>query len=160
MSIDADEPDVDEPATRYQGYTDYRKVSGSVAESVENAVEAYAILRSKYKEGARVSAEFAAKASARILAASLKLLPELREESFIDDYQDIVDNWEGDDGYIRTLEQTPLVERCPGWLHQFVREIRRAGWLLGYLKAGRDEDNNDGPEWESLDFEAMDLKPV
>jgi hypothetical protein len=155
MSIDADEPDVDESSTRYQGYTDYRKVSGSVAESVENAVEAYALLKSKYKEGARVSPEFAARASARILSASLKLLPELKEESFVDEYRSIVDNWEGDDGFIRSLEEIPLVNRCPGWLHQFVREIRRAGWLLGYLKAGRDEDNSPDITPDPLEVSGM-----
>jgi len=131
MSIDNN----GERSTRYEGYSDYNVVSRNVANSVDNAVDAYARVQSRHSEGARVKPDLAAEGSAHILGAALRLLPEIEQDEQA--YEELLEEWTGDDGYIARLKRTSLVSECPEWLGDFVVEIRRAGWQLGYLRAGR-----------------------
>jgi hypothetical protein len=131
MSSGTDRP------TRYEGYSDFSHVSRSVASAVDDAVEAYALIQSHHSEGARVTPQTAAEAAAHILGAALKLKPELENDLDDETYHEILDRWEGDDGYIERLKQTSLSSRCPEWLGHLVHDIRTAGFELGYLQAGR-----------------------
>jgi hypothetical protein len=124
-------------ATRYEGFSDFQSVSQSVAAAVEEAVDAYAIIQSKHAEGARVRPPQAAEAASKILGAALKLLPEL--EQGLDETkegQELAEQWTGDDGFIERLKAARLATESPDWLGDFVVQIRRAAWELGYLQAG------------------------
>lgn len=155
--------DFDDAPTRFEGYSDYQTVSQSIARSIDNAVEAYVLVQSRHTEGARMNAETAAEASSHILGAAMKMLPELeanaKSEEETDDsveeiYTDILESWQGEEGYIEQLKRAQLVNECPSWLHDFVYEIRRAGFHLGYLKAGR-EKRTETPDWVEGKVENM-----
>lgn len=150
--------DTDEPTTRWEGFSDYQAVSNSIVRSIDEALDSYTVLQSLHAEGAKVSPRQAAQARAKILSAALRLVPELRDyASDNEEYQDILGRWLGaveigdktyegdfsdfeddiDEGFIDALDDVVLNTMSPGWLHQFVVDIRTAGWELGYLQAGR-----------------------
>jgi len=134
MSIESDE----ERSTRYEGYSDFNVVSRNVANAVDNAVDSYAQIQSLHCEGKNVKPELAAEGSAHILGAALRLLPELKADSeSVEKYEQMLEDWDGDDGYIERLKGTSLISSSPDWLGDFVVDIRAAAWHLGYLKAGR-----------------------
>jgi len=126
--------------TTWEGYSNYRDVSQRVAESVSDAVDAYSALDSRHVEGASISQEYAATARQHIFAAAIRLYTEMNELESEDPYGDILGRWEGeddDDGFLTLLSEVRLTEENPEWLMEFVEDIRRAGWELGYLQAGR-----------------------
>jgi hypothetical protein len=126
--------------TRWEGYSDYQKVSIRVGETIENAVDAYTLIDSRHTENAPVEPEFAADARAQIKSAAMKLIPELENDrEVVDFYDEVLDRWQGDDGYLQQLREVSLQQSCPDWLEDMVIDIRRAGWELGYLQAGRTE---------------------
>lgn len=126
--------------TRWEGYSDYQKVSIRVGETIENAVDAYARIDSLHTENAVVEPELAAEARARIKSAAMKLIPELENDrEVVDFYDEVLERWQGDDGYLQELREVSLQQSCPEWLEDMVIDIRRAGWELGYLQAGRTE---------------------
>ena len=139
--------------SHWQAYGDYQSVSQRVAQSIDDAIDAYAQIQSLHQEGARVKSEPAAEARSRILSAALKLIPELEHDK--QKHSEILERWqtdgsvasEDDDelGFVKRLNTVQLTRSCPDWLHQFVIDIRTAGWELGYLKAGRsvDEEPDD-----------------
>jgi hypothetical protein len=136
--------------TRYEGFADYTSVSRSVAQDIENAVDAYAMIQSRHSEGARVTADQAAEAAGHILGAALKLLPELEaDRETVEEYDAMLGRWQGDDGFIERVRRTQFTATSPEWLGQFAVDIRRAGFMLGYLKAGREVDQ----EAEDIDLE-------
>jgi hypothetical protein len=124
--------------SRYEGFSDYNKVSRSVAESIDDAVDAYALIQSSHAEDERVKPDLAAEGAGRILGAAIRLLPELeQDQDDVKEYGELLDDWKGDEGYIERLKDVRLSRDCPDWLGEFVVQIRRAGWELGYLQAGR-----------------------
>lgn len=159
--------------TRFEGFSDYQAVSGSIARAVDDALEAYTEIQSLHVEHARVNAEQAALARSKILAAALRLVPELREDAPEDEqYQQILARWLGSvtigeetitpsedievsEGYIEALNGIRLRDECPLWLYQFVIDIRTAGWELGYLQAGRKVKTDDG--LDPAEKEAKDM---
>jgi len=140
------EPETDE-GTYFEGYTDYRKISMGVARSIDQAVDAYNYLDSCHQEGAVIDVDLASQARGRIRAAAMKLIPEMRSDKDIKNkpYADILERWtEGDeegDGFLKRLDQVRLTESSPGWLFDFVLDLRTTGWELGYLKAGKQRQN-------------------
>jgi hypothetical protein len=142
MSVD--EPGDEPGATRYDAFADYQSVSQSVARSIDQAVEAWAHIHSLHAADQRVPGHEAAEAAARLLTAATKLQPELEQDrDRVDTYDDILGAWEGEEGYIEQLKATSFERGCPEWTHEFVLQIRRAGWHLGYLQAGRQESDED-----------------
>lgn len=126
--------------TRWEGYSDYQKVSIRVGETIENAVDAYARLDSLHTEKIPVEPELAAEARARIKSAAMKLIPELENDrDTVDFYDEVLERWQGDEGYLQELREVSLERRCPDWLEKMVIDIRKVGWELGYLQAGRTE---------------------
>jgi len=137
----------DDVRTEYEGYSDYKTVSNRVGVSIERAVDACASISALHTEGARVRPQLAAALRRDIVAAALMLVPDLegaRNGDGDDIYSEILDRWgvveDGefdDDGYLGQLRQTDLQNECPDWILQLAIDIRRAGWEIGYLRAGR-----------------------
>lgn len=124
--------------TRWEGYSDYQRVSDRVARSIYDAIEAFAIIDSQHTENARVKPAAAAKARAKILAPALRLKVEMEaDREAVEKLDQILQDWEGDEGHLAKFSNLQLHQDCPSWLHEFVTQIREAGWEIGYLKAGR-----------------------
>lgn len=153
--MSTDSSDTYDTDTRWDGYSDYRLVSGRIARTVDDAIEAYAVIDARHSEGASVPPSLAADARASILTAAMMLQNELEQDKEeVELYQDILDRWQGEDGFIRQLDHVRLTDGRPGWLYEFVLDIRRAGWQLGYLQAGRTESAEPDDPVER-DVEAM-----
>lgn len=141
---------VDEPAdgAEWQSFADYRAVSQQVARAVDEAVAAYSEIESMHVEGVKIRDREAAQARARVQTAALMLLPEL--EANADDYDELLARWTDEDGYLARLDDVSLRVSCPDWLEQFARDIREAGFRLGYLQAGQYEGDDTEFSDESL----------
>lgn len=124
--------------TRWEGYSDYQLVSKRVGQSVFDAIESYALLQSAMIESASINPDRIAEARADILAAALRLVVEMQAESHQEEYQKILNDWEGEEGYLSQFQALSIQQDgLPGWVSEFVSQIRTAAWELGYLKAGR-----------------------
>jgi len=129
-----------ERGTRWDGYSNYEKVSDRYARSIDDALNAWSWIDAAHAENAQVRPADAAKARSQIKAAAYRLIPEMEnDEDEVDLYADILERWLGDDGYIERFESVSLTTSSPGWMHDFMLTLRRAGWELGYLKAGRSQ---------------------
>lgn len=146
---------------RFEGYSHYKTISSSIAESIDEALDAYARLEASHAEGTKISAKEAAWARSRIKLAALKLAPELRGDAHHNEqYRKMLARWHGgfefvnddgegetvdpefptpaaDGGYFEALKEIRLQQQCPDWLEDWVIDIRTAGWEIGYLQAGR-----------------------
>lgn len=166
MAADADQGG--KRTERYEGFADYYSVSQRIARSIDEAVQEYATIQRTHAENGRVNFDGA---GGRILAAALRLLPELKDQRDTENdvYDEILVRWLDDependdlvvepeppmDGAIEQLMNARLKQGCPEFLHQFVIDIRRAGWELGYLQAGRHEAEED-VEWGEVDVRDM-----
>jgi hypothetical protein len=135
-----------EATHRWDGYSDYREISLRMARSIDRALDAYARIEGAHAEQATVSPAQAAEARSRIHVAAIKLIPELEHDrEDVDVYDEILEKWTGDDGYIQQLDAVTLRDECPGWLFDMVTDMRTAGWELGYLQAGRVESEPADP---------------
>jgi len=164
---------------RFEGYSHYQTVSSSIAESIDEALSAYAELESLHAEGAKVRGEQAARARSRIKLAALKLVPELREDAHHnEEYQQMLARWLGsieveqkdgepktvhpefshdgpENGFFDGLGDIRLQQACPGWLEEWVIDIRTAGWEIGYLQAGRSVSPEPDVPDPDQEFESM-----
>lgn len=152
MSDSMSNGDGDDIGKQYEGYADYQSVSNRVAASIDDAIDAYAYIKALHTENARVRQRQAAEARSRIHSAAIKLLPELRANSTgngesEDTFEEILNRWvDGDDeqsAYLDRLDEVQLQHECPSWLGQLVRDIRIAGWEIGYLQAGRTVEDDE-----------------
>lgn len=135
--------------TEWDGYSDYQSVSQRNARTIHDAVEAFATVERAHQERGKLKSEVAARAGSRILTAAINVQTELA--AYEDDnkqYEDLLANFTGEEGYVEQLREVNLRHDCPEWLYEFVVDIRRAGFELGYLKAGREESKreHEGPE--------------
>lgn len=137
----------------WDGYSDYRTVSSRIGTLVFDAIEAYADIHSIHVEGAVIQPNQAARARSRILAAAMALKAEMsHERDKNEDVAEILKRWEEGlegsdvdvdvpaDGFVSAFRGIRLYDDDPDWLSQFVEDIWRSGWELGYLKAGRREE--------------------
>lgn len=135
------EPEVEGDGKRWEGYSNYQNTSWRVVQAVDDALDAYARVDSAHTEGAPMPPDVAAVARANIQKAAMRLLPELENDrDDVDLYDEILNRWQETDdglGYIQLFDGLALSQERPSWLHQFVIDIRKAAWELGYLKAGR-----------------------
>lgn len=156
MAASSDESD-GSSGQAWDGYSDYRTVSSRIGTLIFDAIEAYAEIHSAHVEGAPIDPNQAARARSRILAAAVTLNAELsHERDTNDDVATILDRWNKGrggasievtvpgEGFIQAFREIRLYDDDPPWLGQFVTDFWRAGWELGYLKAGRHEDT--GPQ--------------
>lgn len=135
------DPDRD---TRFEGFSDFKFVSRRMAEAIDDATDATELVGSLYAEGAQLNPREVAIARSKILAAAMRLRPEMiANKNSNERYEAILDDWEGDDGYIKRFRDTSLYDEFPEWLPEFSNQIRVAGFMLGYLKAGREVDTEE-----------------
>lgn len=143
----------------WDGYTDYKQVAGRVASEIHDATAAAAMLQRTHVEGGQYDAREIAEATSRIMSAALLIEEQLAKwQDNNPEYQDILESWrgsEGEPGRIEQFQQTDFYAESPDWLFDFVRELNRAGLLLGYLKAGREEEIGD--DGDAGDSEVMDV---
>lgn len=145
----------------WDGYSDYRTVSSRIGSNIFDAIDAYARIHRGHVENERMKTEVATQAGMRILAAAMSLMVEVENQhnpdatgESRDEIDRIYERWQNggagdedidvpDEGFIRAFEDVQLSRDAPDWLYQFVVDIRRAGWELGYLKAGEYEDTGE-----------------
>jgi len=146
----------DDSSVTWDGYTDYREVAGRVASEIHDATAAAAFIERYHVEGGQFDAREIAEAAGRLKSAAMLLDEQLAYfGEYDDEFQEILDEWRGDDGRIAKLQRTDLLRTHPDWLTEFIRDLHRAGLLLGYLKAGREEEVKD--DGDAADSEVMDV---
>jgi len=143
-------PDNDvETTTEWDAYSDYALVSKWVTKSIRDAIEAFALLDQANAVGHKIDSKEETQLRSDILSASMRLRVELeaeadRGEEYADD---ILADWigsEGEDGYIQRFRATPARQTANlEFLSEFAAGIRKAGWELGYLQAGREQETVD-----------------
>lgn len=171
---DADEGETPEVSQRWEGYSDYEVVSKRIGRKVSKAIEAYSVLQSAGAERAELEDIEYTQARAKILDAAMSLKVEIEREAEnepanSDDniYKPIVARWSdgadenASDGYINEFMQLSISQggQVPGWVFNFVEDIRRAAWELGYLQAGRVNSKGDIGIDEDVNamFEGLDI---
>lgn len=146
----------DDVRSEWEAYADYQSVSERVAESVADAIDALSRIEArghvnrKHKDVETVD-------RSSVLSAVAFLRTELengRESKQV--YDDILTRWEGEDGYLQRFRMMGMrdLESEP-WIQQFAEDLHRAGWELGYLKAGREKqigESGDGHDGELRDM--------
>jgi len=145
------------PETEWDAYSDYQHVSRRVAASIGDAVDAIAVIQSASVAGEKLTPADETNLRADVLAAVKRLQTELENERETNEsYDNILSRWEGEEGYINrfgSLDITTLQSQA--WLQQFATDIHRAGWELGYLKAG--SETSEGYSGDKGDGEVRDV---
>lgn len=148
-----------EPETQWDAYSDYQHVSRRVAKSIGDAIDAISIIESGKVAGEKLSSREETDLRADVLGAVIRLQTELENErEQRDTYDDILSRWEGEEGFIARFRGLDVMDaRSEPWLQQFAKDIHRAGWELGYLKAGEEKDGEqtgqpfDGEIYDMVD---------
>jgi len=146
--------------SEWKAYADYESVSERVAESVGDAVEAIEMIESAKAAGDKLQPIPETNLRADVMAATIWLRTELENERHQKElYDEILTRWDGDGeeaGFIERFRNANLIAPHPTpWLTQFAEDIHRAGWELGYLKAGREKqigESGDGHDGELRDM--------
>jgi hypothetical protein len=135
----------DESGTEYDGFANYESVSNRIEETIYASIEAYARLGQADPSQYKIGREEERHLRAEILTAALIMEIEIEEHASAGEEwaEDILGRWSGENGYIDRLRQAPSGEAARDWCRQFVTDIRRAGVRLGYLKAGREVEQED-----------------
>lgn len=143
---------------QWDAYSDYQLVSRGVAKSIRDATRAYAEIVSGIRSGYKIGPQEEAELRADILSAAITLRTELKNEREKREiYDEILSRWEGEEGYISRFRDADLTTQPGEWFEEFVEDIRRAGWELGYLKAGRkEEEENKGDSEDSEVFQLIE----
>lgn len=142
--------------TKWDAYSDYQDVSNRLTKSIDAAIEAFALLDQARQTGCKINSKHEMQERAEIVAAATRLRVELESESARgEEYaEEILDKWvgEGDEeGYLAKFRHAPRGGIADlEFLEEFATDIRRAGWELGYLRAGREEKaENQGDSADS-----------
>lgn len=143
--------------SEWEAYADYQSVSEHVGESIADAIDALCYLESAKKTGYKPKTDEEADYRATVLSAAMSLKTELengRDTKPV--YDEILSRWEGEDGYIYRFRQVDVLSAgAESWMYQFAEDLHRAGWELGYLKAGREKqigESGDGHDGELRDM--------
>lgn len=147
---------------RWEGYSDFNHVSEQIVTTINDATRALSTLRSAAKTGEKIRAKRLTDLRSDILDAVWQLRVELEHEKKKNGQkfaEEILTEWYGDGeelGWVEQVENAELREMMEFEFHgDMAHSIRRAGWELGYLQAGREKeaDNNDG----EIDGEVRDI---
>ena len=143
--------------SEWEAYADYKSVSERVADSVADAINGLSTIESAKAAGEKLPPSVETDSRSAVLTAVTLLSTELENERGSKEvYDDILSRWEGEEGYLERFRTADLVDRPPEpWIKQFAEDIHRAGWELGYLKAGREKqigESGDGHDGELRDM--------
>ena len=143
--------------TQWDAYSDYQHVSRRVAGSIGDAIDAISTIKSAKVSNEKLSTEAETDLRADVSAAVFWLEPELESERNSNElYDEILTRWEGEDGYKRRFDAVDVMgTQTDPWLDRFARDIKRAGWELGYLKAGSETKDNSGGEKDDSDIQEL-----
>jgi len=157
----------EEDGTTWDAYSDYKDVSNRLTKSIDSAIEAFSLLDQAKQTGYKVPAKVMMQERAEIVAAAMRLRVELEAEAERDEEYatDILEKWTGvgdEPGYLTQFRTAP-----PGgtaeleFLEEFATDIRRAGWHLGYLQAGREQEKeNQGESGDSEVYQMIEEMTV
>jgi hypothetical protein len=142
--------------SEWEAYADYQSVSERVAQSVADAIDALSRIEARGQVN-RKHKDVETVDRSSVLSAVAFLETELengRESKQV--YDDILTRWEGEDGYLQRFRIMGLrdLESEP-WIRQFAKDLHRAAWELGYLKAGREEKQT--PSGDPYDGQVRDM---
>lgn len=146
----------EERPSEWEAYADYQSVSERVAESIADAVDALARIEARGQVN-RKHKDVETVDRASVLSSVSFLRTELENERESKQvYDDILTRWEGEDGYLQRFRMMGMrdLESEP-WIQQFAQDLHRAGWELGYLKAGREE--KETPSGDPYDGQVRDM---
>ncbi len=151
------EPEPRDADTQWDAYSDYQHVSRRVAGSIGDAIDAISIIESGKVAGEKLSSREETDLRADVLGAVIRLQTELENErEQRERYDEILSRWEGEEGYISRFRALDVMAaRSEPWLQQFAQDIHRAGWELGYLKAGEEKDGKQSGQ--PFDGEIYDM---
>ena len=150
----------DGPRTEYDGFANYETVANRIEETIYASIEAYAYLGQAEPSQVKIGRQEERQLRAEILTAALIMEIEIEEHASAGEEwaEDILGRWSGEGGYIDRLRQAPSGEAARDWCRQFVTDIRRAGVRLGYLKAGREvEQEDEAAKADPYDGEVYDM---
>ncbi len=153
----------DEPDSEWDAYSDYALVSKWVTKSIRDAIEAFALLDQASRTGHKIDSREETQLRSDILAAAMRLRVELEaeQERGAQYANEILGKWESGkdgEGYIEQFRTAPRgsTPELP-FLVEFASDIRRAGWKLGYLQAGREqEQENQGDSGDSEVYQMIE----
>jgi len=138
----------------FEGYSDFQHVSQDIVETINDAVRALAEFRAADLSGMKLKNQETGM-HADVLNACWQLRFELEHEAVDDDSggnwaDNILDKWYGggedddESGWVDKIDSTRTAEvPTLSFLGDLAHSIRRAGWKLGYLKAGRETEDED-----------------
>jgi len=131
----------DQDDTRWDAYTDFQHISRRTSDKIFDAVEAVATLEAAKLSGEKLKPREETDLRTTVDAAVTLLRTELQNERDRSElYDEILSRWEGEEGFINRFEAMNATNTRPEpWLGDFAQDIHRAGWELGYLKAGREQ---------------------
>ena len=154
MSSQQEQRDAD---TQWDAYSDYQHVSRRVAGSIGDAIDALSIIESGKVTGEKLSSREETDLRADVLGAVIRLQTELENErDQRETYDEILSRWEGEEGFIARFRALDVMAaRSEPWLQQFAQDIHRAGWELGYLKAGSETKDKSGGEKDDSDIQEL-----
>jgi len=143
--------------TEWDAYSDYQHVSRRVAKSIGDAIDAISIIESGKVAGEKVSPSAETDLRADVLGAVIRLQTELENErDSRKEYDEILSRWEGEEGFIQRFRQLDVMDpQSEAWLQSFAADIHRAGWELGYLKAGEEKEGKQSAD--AYDGEIRDM---
>lgn len=150
----------DGPRTEYDGFANYETVANRIEETIYASIEAYAYLGQAEPSQVKIGRQEERQLRAEILTAALIMEIEIEEHASAGEEwaEDILGRWSGEGGFIDRLRQAPSGEAARDWCRQFVTDIRRAGVRLGYLKAGREvEQEDEAAKADPYDGEVYDM---
>ena len=139
-----DEQDGAENRSKWSGYSDYIDVASKLHDDINRAVDAYAHVDSKTRQGLGITPNTALRARQAILKITKRLFVEIKRNNHIEEpFGEMFERWSGEDGYVAQLERANFRDPTfreeyeqAEWLGDLVDDLITAGWELGYLKAG------------------------
>jgi len=147
----------DEAQTEWDAYSDYQQVSRRVSKRISDAIDALQTINGAKKAGEKIKPPDETDLRADVMWAVTRLQTELENERESNEiYDEILSRWHGEEGFIERFETMSVIaQRREPWLNEFAADINRAGWELGYLKAGSEKENSDSGD--KADGEVRDI---
>lgn len=152
MTSNPDTPTGDE--SYFEGYSDYSSVTKDINDAVARALDGYGEIVGK----GRVDQATCDRAVPALLAAGMRLLPEIEESKAAKpELQEIYTRWvgeEGAEGYIDEIGKVNTNHIPESTIQQFTFDVRKAAFKLGYLKAG-EQRNGESTDVDDQQSEQM-----